>query len=999
MQNHPQKDEDTHLPLSSLRLYVPPLQLVSAALWQVVRHRVIMDYGLVEEFVSTVLEVVPKLMSYRERVQLIMGLRAQLVLELFRTDQLADTETIQPHLNRVRSCVITHRENEVPDPEVETSESNFLKLVQILLEDPVEKENFFQNVFLEEFGSTFDSALQSLMWEFLTRLEKLLPAPTLEQTASCISLDHYMLEDCVQSVCQPDPLKTLLQYHINTYDYVDTNALSSVDNHILSSLSLSPSPLETSKLFDSEVKPETLQGFLNVQSPASSDKSDLNTPLNQPQTDSGQENLEGSLNKVQDSSSFSTFHLQSRVLLHRMDITGIPLPVNFPTLKEKMTQYSSTPDMSQTTEPSNRSKRVKRCSLCAKTFIEAEDLTAHIMSHTEPSPYQCTKCFEGFEDQDGFQKHQQTGCEDAAELEEDNLLTASYEDEIEKFQPPCISAPSPTALKVWPTRPRSSKKWKCLLCHKKYTTVYAMRQHQIFKHDQLLYQCCKCEEHFKSKCILREHMAESHPSSSSKPRTCYLCNSTFTSLYLMKKHLKSQHDMLLHQYRKTNRKTEFSCVGCSKKFDERCHLSEHIKMCLAAKDLLSCFLCKKTFVEPNRLKAHMKYHERMNLKEPKHVVNRLHTCCMCDQSFIFVRELKAHWRSHMFQCTQCMQKFTLQEDLQKHLQQVQEVAAQVGEPDKDVDEGMEISLSQESNAYLVQRYSSRARTCRLCHNTFNHPSAMRTHLKSKHAQLPYQCIYCKENFKKKLYLNEHRKECNPGLFPKQPIKMRTCHLCQKTFHSFFGIRKHLKTQHGLLPYQCTDCGKDFLKKRYLSAHKKDCSPRPHQDLRDSSGAGEPNEHTGEIEPANGGSSMASSGIETEHPQSPNTLNQNVTTSVTPPTQKTFLCEVCGKGFQMLSRMKEHIRAHTGERPFHCRDCGKGFSRKRSLKRHRLIHREGRPFLCTDCGKCFTEEKSLKSHQLLHTGERPFVCTLCNASYLTKKHLQRHMKKHFFEKHS
>uniref|UniRef100_A0A674ANW1 TERF1-interacting nuclear factor 2 N-terminal domain-containing protein n=1 Tax=Salmo trutta TaxID=8032 RepID=A0A674ANW1_SALTR len=65
---------DGPLPLSSLRLFVPPLRLVSAALWQVVQRRDIMDYGLVEEFVTTVLEVVPDLMSYRERVQLIMGL-------------------------------------------------------------------------------------------------------------------------------------------------------------------------------------------------------------------------------------------------------------------------------------------------------------------------------------------------------------------------------------------------------------------------------------------------------------------------------------------------------------------------------------------------------------------------------------------------------------------------------------------------------------------------------------------------------------------------------------------------------------------------------------------------------------------------------------------------------------------------------------------------------------------------------------------------------------
>ena len=63
--------------MSSLRLLVPPLQLVSAALWQIVRQGAVMYFGLLEDFVSTVLETVPELLTYTERVQLVMGLRAK----------------------------------------------------------------------------------------------------------------------------------------------------------------------------------------------------------------------------------------------------------------------------------------------------------------------------------------------------------------------------------------------------------------------------------------------------------------------------------------------------------------------------------------------------------------------------------------------------------------------------------------------------------------------------------------------------------------------------------------------------------------------------------------------------------------------------------------------------------------------------------------------------------------------------------------------------------
>ncbi|XP_021417615.2 uncharacterized protein LOC110489266 [Oncorhynchus mykiss] len=231
-----EEDNGLPLPLSSLRLLVPPLRLVSAALWQVVQRRDTMDYGLVEEFATTVLEMIPDLMSYREKVQLIMGLRAQLVLELCRSDCSADPETIQPHLSRMRTCIITHREKEI-DTEVEASESNFLELVQTLLDDPIEREHFFQDVFPEEFGSSYDAALQTLMWEFLIRLEKLLPTPTFQQTVSWLRPAPSVLKECAHSVTQPQPLKTLLQ-HNRCHGHLFTNAPSSgADDRILSSLS------------------------------------------------------------------------------------------------------------------------------------------------------------------------------------------------------------------------------------------------------------------------------------------------------------------------------------------------------------------------------------------------------------------------------------------------------------------------------------------------------------------------------------------------------------------------------------------------------------------------------------------------------------------------------------------------------------------------------------------------------------------------------------------
>ncbi|XP_070830573.1 TERF1-interacting nuclear factor 2-like isoform X3 [Chaetodon trifascialis] len=168
------------LPLSSLRLIVPPLQLVSAALWGIVKQGAVMYYGLLEEFVSTVLETVPELLTYTERVQLVMGLRAKVVLELCRNDGFASPQAVQPHLSRI-NAYITNQDKETSSSEVEASVTNFLELVHTLVDDQCQRDIFYQKIFPTVFGPKYDAALQALMRKFLFNLQNLLPVPNLEQ--------------------------------------------------------------------------------------------------------------------------------------------------------------------------------------------------------------------------------------------------------------------------------------------------------------------------------------------------------------------------------------------------------------------------------------------------------------------------------------------------------------------------------------------------------------------------------------------------------------------------------------------------------------------------------------------------------------------------------------------------------------------------------------------------------------------------------------------------
>ncbi|XP_061570539.1 uncharacterized protein zgc:113263 isoform X2 [Cololabis saira] len=229
------------LPKRHLRLLAPPLQLLSAAVWQVVQQGLVDHYGRLEEFVTMVTELVPELMSYSQRAQLILGLRARLVLELCRGEHPVDMQTIQPHLDRIKAPVSTVKDHHVTINQVEESEVNFVELVHSLLEDPTERKYFFQEIFPVYFGPKYDEALEMLVWEFISRLEELLPVPDFTQLADLLSGDSSFLDDCLQSYFPPDDMKAVLEHHRSAGHFEEKDPrLLPMDDCILSSLSLPP---------------------------------------------------------------------------------------------------------------------------------------------------------------------------------------------------------------------------------------------------------------------------------------------------------------------------------------------------------------------------------------------------------------------------------------------------------------------------------------------------------------------------------------------------------------------------------------------------------------------------------------------------------------------------------------------------------------------------------------------------------------------------------------
>jgi len=106
------------------------------------------------------------------------------------------------------------------------------------------------------------------------------------------------------------------------------------------------------------------------------------------------------------------------------------------------------------------------------------------------------------------------------------------------------------------------------------------------------------------------------------------------------------------------------------------------------------------------------------------------------------------------------------------------------------------------------------------------------------------------------------------------------------------------------------------------------------------------------------------------------------------------CVFCKVDYKSPSKLKEHIRVHTGENPFCCRICNRFFSQKSTLTRHMANHFGDIGDRCFDCQYCdasFKLKSFLTKHIRIHTGESCFHCEHCDSSFPNNGNLRVHKK--------
>ncbi|XP_044198911.1 zinc finger protein 345-like isoform X2 [Thunnus albacares] len=598
---------DSHLPLSSLRLLVPPLRLMSACMWQVALERNVEQYGKLAEFITLVTEMVPELMNYKQRTQLILGLRSRVILEFLKKVDPIDCDAIQEQLNIFQNGTTNCKVEEDEDGEVEISKSAFVELVQTLLRDKYEKDKFLKDVFPDLYGPRFDTVLQILLWEFLYRLEEFLSIPSFSKVSSMFDLSSFDFH-FEQFVSDHEDLKKILQ-HQKQRQKLTKSEFSFMSDTILSTLASKQTSVASEDHIDSIISGK---GGDSSDEETDDSSSEVNpyTRLQgcglSPLTSSpcSEEGGAASDSETVGEASFQQPRSSKRSMKgakEHLELSRNKEPAEESTIK------SSTEGRSDVSPPFREDAiraNKNTCLECGKTFASRSKLKKHCSVHSSERPFKCTQCEKTYKSPKDLNQH---------------FLIHSNSGGLS---------------------------FACSLCEKKFRFHSSLTVHLRRHNGERPFPCSYCNKRFLTKSVLKSHM---RIHTGERPYACTFCDKKFTQPYPRTVHLR------MHMKEKP-----YLCSTCGMSFCSSGALLVHSRTHTGERPH-QCESCGKSFVSAAQLIVHRRYHTG----------ERPYPCSQCDKSFHCSSGLKKHMRTHTgekpHQCSTCHKTFSQKSNMKIHL--------------------------------------------------------------------------------------------------------------------------------------------------------------------------------------------------------------------------------------------------------------------------------------------------------------------------------------------
>ncbi|XP_057681333.1 zinc finger protein 646 [Corythoichthys intestinalis] len=680
------------------------------------------------------------------------------------------------------------------------------------------------------------------------------------------------------------------------------------------------------------------------------------------------------------------------------------------------------------------------CSTCGESFASKQDLVTHQLVHVkrqdedsdvvsegkeEPRSIICGRCgtscagYRHLESHDCIMEKEEekmvTG-ETGEEAKVKNLrheVRGNFEDRRYRCDQ-CGRSYRHSGSLLNHKKSHKTGVFKCSVCQKRFYNLLALKNHQRSHFDIKRYTCHECGKAFKIQkqllIHLRRHkknrakiqelnnqiqalvqMNNSEGKDSREPQQLPTCQAAVKSEFTSDRRPFAceqcgrtyRHAGSLVNHKKSHKTGQYYCSVCSKAYSNQLALKNHLRTHFASRKH-SCQKCGKFFRGKRQLSAHVCADSQkcgrqssrslsLKCKECKQTFpsadqlvdhactgeeKRLFSCNICHRSYRHAGSLLNHKNTHKtghFACTFCAKPFTNPMALRNHTR-----------------------IHTQKKKYA----------CPTCGKAFRLASVLHNHQKiHSRADGHFSCSACGKSFQGRSGLKRHRCRRGQGEDGMQPgesqDKCFTCDLCGRSYRHAGSLLNHKKTHsenlhHCSLCLQtfpdpvtlqihsqmrrhcCPECGKTFCLLVHLQSHMESHSKERSKDSCSDISWTEPMSH---------------------HPQ-----------STTEQTEKSHICEHCGRTYRHAGSLLNHKNSHkTGS--FSCSVCHKEFSNLMALKNHRRIHTEPKRYQCLECGKAFRVSTQLICHRRIHSKEKPFSCVLCDKNFSSKSNLRHHEKLH------
>ena len=431
-------------------------------------------------------------------------------------------------------------------------------------------------------------------------------------------------------------------------------------------------------------------------------------------------------------------------------------------------------------------------------------------------------------------------------------------------------------------------KTQCSFCEKTFYNAYYLDMHIKISHDgeglqsisssqqandPIQNECNFCSKIFINNDYLKLHTDKLHeePSETFKnlklngtldgSETCYPCEKTFETNGLLETHFGIEHK---------EETKEFKCNLCSKTYEEKIDLYEHMKYLHydATNVIANCKYCSKKFLDFQYLQRHIdavhkKTSEKSFNSSQKHCMQRKkvrfgtnrsqpkdqesllegvfakmgisegdatknHKCIKCNKSFPSTRLLKYHMLYHIgvvqprlksHECDDCEETFTKRHDLMKHKEDSHpkaelDLSLNCGSCDKVFQQGNHLKKHENTVHKVMKQYK-----CKNCEKQFTSRGNRRNHAIKVHAGPNSVPIFKTDKTiitPKQLSYEFDNALSLPSDKGKDKLK---CEFCGKTFKGDMSLKVHFRVVHKRdKKLACNFCNKEFNFSATLKTH-------------------------------------------------------------------------------------------------------------------------------------------------------------------------------------